>query len=342
MSLLLSKESRDLLSNRVSVGQSGDCSFEHGIYTCEDLSNRSHWGQCLLCSGMLGQLKDWLLGLPRLAALDTYVVPLLSKRGWIESSTILDNLHSIVYVALFYQVCFLLGKWFVFPVFVHWSHRKDEQKRRKLVHQSSVHFVSFIQSIVILYVAVECMWSENYRLEYPTALDRIFTSHRDTEVVCIFAVGYFTWDIYISTFYSTLPFVLHAVVSTLVFCIGLKPYIQYYAPVFLLFELSNPFLNIRWFAQRYLPRDNLILSCLQTLNNITLLVVFFLARICWGWLQIGKLVYDFYQVHTDPRFLKLETLIIVGGNLVLDVLNVVWFSTMVSIAIKTICNKNNK
>lgn len=270
------------------------------------------------------------------------MVPVLSKRGWIESSRILDNLHSILYVALFYQACFLLGKWFVFPVLTRWSPRKDPHKRQKLVHQSSVHFVSFIQSIVILYLSFECMWSDNYRLEYSTAIDRIFTSHRDTEVVCIFAVGYFIWDIYISVFYSTLPFVLHAVVSTLVFCIGLKPYIQYYAPVFLLFELSNPFLNIRWFTQRYLPKDNLLLNCVQTLNNLALLVLFFLARICWGWLQIAKLVYDFYQVHQDPRFLWPETLIIVGGNLILDVLNLVWFSTMVSIAIKTLRKKDKQ
>lgn len=289
----------------------------------------------------MGQLKDFLLELPPSTVLKAYVVPFLSERGWIESPTILENLHSIIYVALFYQACFLLGKWTLFPLLVRWSHRKDEHKRQKLVHQSSVHFVSFIQSIVILYVAFECLWSENYRLEYPTAVDRIFTSHRDTEVVCVFAVGYFAWDIYISVFYSTLPFVLHAVVSTLVFCIGLKPYIQYYAPVFLLFELSNPFLNIRWFAQRYSPRDSALLNGLQTVNNVVLLLMFFVARICWGWLQIGRLVYDFYQVHADPRFLPLETLIIVGGNLVLDVLNVVWFSTMVSIAIKTIRNKND-
>lgn len=288
---------------------------------------------------MLNWLKNFLLELPSPAVLQTFVVPFLSERNWIESQPILSNLHSIIYVALFYQACFLLGKWILFPPAAHWVHPQDASRRRKLVNQSSVHFVSFVQSIVILYVSFECLLSQNYRLEYPTAIDRVFTRHRDTEVVCIFAVGYFLWDIYISIFYSTLPFVLHAVVSTSVFCIGLKPYIQYYAPVFLLFELSNPFLNVRWFTVRYFSRNSKFLNCIQTVNNLVLLLMFFGARICWGWFQMGKLVYDFYQAYGDPRFLKLDTTIIVVGNLVLDVLNLVWFSTMVSIAFKTITNK---
>ncbi|QLL34299.1 hypothetical protein HG536_0G01580 [Torulaspora globosa] len=288
---------------------------------------------------MLSWLKNFLLELPSPAVIQTHVVPFLSERNWIVSQPILSNLHSIVYVALFYQTCFLLGKWVVFPPAARWMHPDDRDRRRKLVIQSSVHFVSFVQSIVVLYVCFECLVSQNYKSEYPTAADRIFTSHRDTEIVCVFAIGYFLWDIYISVFYSTLPFVLHAVVSTLVFCIGLKPYIQYYAPVFLLFELSNPFLNVRWFAVRYFRRASPLLSCVKTANNLVLLVTFFGARICWGWFQIGKLVYDFYQVRHDARFLELETAIIVLGNLVLDVLNLVWFSTMISIAFKTITKK---
>lgn len=291
---------------------------------------------------MLNWLKNFLLELPSPAVIHSYVNPWLEEKKWITSQPILSNLHSIVYVALFYQACFLLGKWILFPHAARWVHGEGKTKRRKLINQSSVHFVSFVQSIVILYVSFECLLSANYKFEYPTAIDRIFTRHRDTEVVCIFAIGYFIWDIYISVFYSTLPFVLHAVVSTLVFCIGLKPYIQFYAPVFLLFELSNPFLNVRWFTVRYFSRSNRFLNFIQTINNLALLLMFFCARICWGWFQIGKLVYDFYQVHTDPRFLTMETAIIVCGNLVLDVLNLVWFSTMVSIAFKTITGAKTK
>lgn len=216
----------------------------------------------------------------------------------------------------------------------------SSHSRKKLINQSSVHFVSFIQSVVILYVSFVCLLSDQYALEYQTAEQRVFKDHRDTEVVCVFAIGYFLWDIYISIFYSTLPFVLHALVSTTVFCIGLKPYIQYYAPVFLLFELSNPFLNLRWFSTKYFKGSkNRVLLFLQLLNNLLLLMMFFFARICWGWYQMGKLCYDFYQVHGNSNFLLCETIIIVVGNFILDILNLVWFSTMISVAFKTVTNK---
>lgn len=287
----------------------------------------------------LETLVQYILDLPQPAILRTHAIPFLTDQKLISSDSLLSNLHSIIYVALFYQACFLVAKWIIFPPLTH-LFKFAPDRRQKVVDQSAVHFVSFIQSVVILYISLNCLLSANYNTEYPTALDRIFNENRDTQIVCIFAIGYFTWDIYISVFYSTLPFVLHAVISTLVFCIGLKPYIQYYAPVFLLFELSNPFLNVRWFATKYLGHtSNKLLNLFQLLNNVSLLIVFFFARICWGWFQIAKLVYDFYQIHQDSRFLPYETAIIVVGNLVLDVLNLVWFSTMVSIAIKTITGK---
>lgn len=287
----------------------------------------------------LETLVQYILELPQPAILRTHAIPFLTDRKLITSDSLLSNLHSIIYVALFYQACFLVGKWIIFPPFIQLL-KVAPGRKQKLIDQSSVHFVSFIQSVVILYISLNCLLSPNYNTEYPTAIDRIFSENRDTQIVCIFAIGYFTWDIYISVFYSTLPFVLHAVISTLVFCIGLKPYIQYYAPVFLLFELSNPFLNIRWFATKYLGHtSNKLLDFLQLLNNVSLLIVFFFARICWGWFQIAKLGYDFFQTHQDPRFLPYETAIIVLGNLVLNVLNLIWFSTMVSIAIKTLTKK---
>lgn len=66
------------------------------------------------------------------------------------------------------------------------------------------------------------------------------------------------------------------------------------------------------------------------------MVVFFAARIAWGWFQIGKLCYDFYQVRNEPGFLVFDTIVILAGNFVLDILNVIWFSTMVSVAAKVL------
>lgn len=289
---------------------------------------------------LLGRLVRFLLALPQPTIVATSIVPFLSSKELITSDSILSNLHSIAYVAIFYQLCFILGQYVLFPPIAAFVSDSAHSKR-KLINQSAVHFVSLVQSIVILYVSISCLVSPQYSSENYTAEERIFNDHRDTEIVCVFAIGYFIWDIYISLFYSTLPFVLHALISTAVFCIGLKPYIQYYAPIFLLFELSNPFLNIRWFSTKYFKgTKNKLLLIFQLINNLLLLLVFFFARICWGWYQIGKLLYDFYQIHDQTGFLLCETIVIVTGNFILNVLNLVWFSTMLSIAVKTITNKS--
>lgn len=276
---------------------------------------------------------EYLLGLPAPAVLTTHVLPWCEQHGLITSREFASNLHTALYVALFYQVCFVVGKYLIFPPLVRWRKPHDAVK---LVDQSSVHFVSFVQSVVVLRLSIEFLLSEYYHPRFTDPWTRIFGTDGQTTAIVTFAMGYFLWDIYISSVYSTLPFVLHAVVSTVVFCIGMKPYIQYYGGVFLMFELSNPFLNIRWFCIKYSTRTNVLAQWFETANNLLLMLVFFLARIVWGWYQIANLAYDFWLVRHDPRFLPLDSIVIVVGNFVLDVLNVVWFSTMVSVAIKTV------
>lgn len=277
-----------------------------------------------------------------------HVIVFLKEHNIVSSEAILENLHSVLYVALAYQVWYLLALNFVFPPLTRWrlSHSKtpnDKKKAKTLNIQAAIHFVSLLQSIVVVYLSLLFLCDkEKSDFPYRDVDSRIFGRCRDTEVITIYAIGYFLWDMYISACHSTLPFVLHGAVSTTVFVIGLKPYIQYYAPVFLMFELSNPFLNFRWFGLKYLPTENRVCGILLLLNNLVLLLLFFGARIAWGWYQIARLTWDFVLVRNDDRFLLLDSCIIVGGNLILDALNAVWFSTMMAVAINTIRGKQKK
>ncbi|KAM3162575.1 TLC domain-containing protein [Lachancea thermotolerans] len=268
----------------------------------------------------------------------------LTRYGIITSPNILAHLHSVLYVALAYHAVFLASKWVLFPPLVRrrLAHSKDHSRRGRqgLVNQAALHFVSLVQSFVILYLCLSYWRTHGRGSSHPTAEQRVFRQERDTDTVCVFAIGYFVWDALISMVYSSAPFVLHGVVSAVMFLIGLKPYIQFYAPAFLLFELSNPFLNVRWFGIKFFPqlsdhnttRAARALNVFQLANNVALVLVFFGARIVWGWCQIFHLCRDFWQMRHDPRFLPLETLTIVSGNFVLDVLNVVWFSQMLLVA----------
>ncbi|SCV03121.1 LAMI_0H05644g1_1 [Lachancea mirantina] len=307
-------------------------------------------------------LVTFIMGLPCPVGVLTPVSTFLSSKKIITSPNLLMQMHSIVYVAIAYHIVFLVSQWILFPPLVRLrfacekpeNDKKpetkvdDEIKQADLVNQSAVHFVSLVQSLVILYLSLSYL-SGHGRSTHPTPESRVFSQSPKTDVVCVFAVGYFVWDALISVMYSSFPFVLHGVVSMVMFSIGLQPYIQYYAPAFLLFELSNPFLNFRWFGIKYLPQVSdrnhsfvaRVCNALQLANNVILMLVFLLARIVWGWLKIGELCYDFFQVRNDPRFRPLETAVIVAGNLTLDVLNVVWFSTMLGVA-KRIVSKRGR
>lgn len=57
-----------------------------------------------------------------------------------------------------------------------------------------------------------------------------------------------------------------------------RPFLNYYAPVFVLYELSSPFLNIHWF----LDKVNMTGSRAQWYNGMLLLSVFFCCRLVWG------------------------------------------------------------
>ena len=302
----------------------------------------------------LDRLIEAILAVPAPKVWSTKIIPGIRASGWVESEALLNNLHSILYVTAFYHLVFLLCAWFLLPKISQWKidslladekaknikveHKYSRIERAKsLSNQAALRLVSFLQTIIVLYLSISFLISkERGVIPYPDPSSRIFADTRETRVICIFAIGYFIWDALISAAYSTLPFVMHGVVSTAMYLIGIKPYLQYYAPVFLIFELSNPFLNIRWFASKYLPSENRLASRFQLFNNLIFLVTFFLGRIAWGWYQIVCLCYDFYMVSDDPRYLYWDSLIIVAGNLVLDVLNAYWFKTMVGVAIKAV------
>lgn len=295
-------------------------------------------------------LVDYIMGLPAQAVFTGPITSFLAKHGIVTSSNILANLHSVIYVAEAYHLVFLVSQWILFPPLVRWrlSHDADKSPRRynDLLNQSVVHFVSLVQSFVILYLSLGYI-RDHGTSTHPTPESRIFSESAETNVICVFAIGYFVWDALISLVYSSLPFVVHGVVSALMFTIGLKPYIQYYAPAFLLFELSNPFLNFRWFGIKFMPQlsaenqstSAAVCNVIQLLNNVMLICIFFGARIAWGWLKIYELAFDFYKVRNDPRFLFTESLVIVSGNFILDVLNVVWFSQMASVAKRIILKR---
>jgi hypothetical protein len=76
-----------------------------------------------------------------------------------------------------------------------------------------------------------------------------------------------------------------------------RPFVNYYGPVFILYELSTPFLNVHWFCDKL----NMTGGTLQWYNGITLLVMFFGSRLCWGTWQSVRVFQDVWKIlHMHP------------------------------------------
>jgi len=70
-----------------------------------------------------------------------------------------------------------------------------------------------------------------------------------------------------------------------------RPFCNYYGPVFILYELSSPFLNIHWFCDKL----NMTGSKLQWYNGMILLGTFFGCRLLWGTYQSLRVYQDVWH-----------------------------------------------
>ncbi|KAG7888632.1 hypothetical protein KL925_005273 [Ogataea polymorpha] len=201
----------------------------------------------------------------------------------------------------------------------------------------SMRIVSFIQSTLIVVLAIP-LFDNKYLNQ-----DRVFATTPYSEMYSTLAASYFVWDTAMSLRHLQhfgLGFLIHGVMASTVFLSGIRTQmIHYYSPIFLLFEVSTPFLNLRWVALKF---PELVPQWLALANNIVLISTFFGARIFWGWYQIYRLAGDLYAARHDPRFVLSTAIIILSTNFVLDILNAFWFSKMLTVAVATIMGRKDK
>lgn len=76
-----------------------------------------------------------------------------------------------------------------------------------------------------------------------------------------------------------------------------RPFLNFYSPTFILYELSSPFLNIHWF----LDKVNMTGSRAQWYNGMILLFVFFSCRLVWGTWQSVWVYVDMWRSLSNTR-----------------------------------------
>ena len=131
-----------------------------------------------------------------------------------------------------------------------------------------------------------------------------------------------------------------------------RPFVNFYGPTFILYELSSPFLNFHWFFDKL----HMTGSRPQWYNGIFLLSSFFCCRLLWGTYQSIRVAQDVWAaLHLDPLsrsakavFLEPDAervqmmrfagdydmplwlaVVYLSSNVVLNTLNFYWFGKMI-------------
>lgn len=164
-----------------------------------------------------------------------------------------------------------------------------------------------------------------------------------------FALGYFVWDLVMSAAYFDvfgIGFLAHAASAVVVFSFGFRPFVNYYGPIFILFELSSPMLNFHWFFDKL----NLTGSKPQLYNGLLLIATFFCCRIVWGPIQSFRVFRDVFYAYKNPPLTKDDgvpvplwlALLYLGSNAILNFLNYYWFGRMIDAVRKRFAPKSEK
>ncbi|EDO15666.1 hypothetical protein Kpol_1008p2 [Vanderwaltozyma polyspora DSM 70294] len=259
------------------------------------------------------------------------VDPFLQYSWYPESDNLfLLHLHEIFFSYLFYQIL----SSFIVPIANKqiFGHHYTSITSEKLKIDFDIHSVSMVQCTISLFLLAPV-------LTLPLGLNIVTYHDPYCSLVSAITIGYFVWDIIVCIRYYNLyglQFLIHGIISFYVFCITLIPFSQPWIGKFLLFEASTPFVNINWYIIQLTKtaKDGkaVVPTWFNVLNGILLMVVFFLVRIVWGFTAITLLVFEMWKIRDElPVLLSISCVLL---NLVMDFLNVFWFSKMIKIAKK--------
>ncbi|TCD63548.1 hypothetical protein EIP91_005294 [Steccherinum ochraceum] len=228
-----------------------------------------------------------------------------------------DHFSTLAYTAFFYTFLHIVVAPTLSPIVAPVSYAKLKGRRGR--NNWHIHLVSFVNAILLSYLSF-------ISLHHPELEeDKTFGWHESIGVLDAVAVGYFFWEFVDAVWnYTDFGFVLHGLICTILYTMTFRPFLGYYSPRFLLWELSTPFLNIHWL----LDKLDLTGSIYQYVNGILLLGVFFGVRLVYGIWMSSEFFVTLFNVRNEINTFYLVALAI--GNTVLNGLNIFWFYKMIA------------
>ncbi|KAG9253540.1 TLC domain-containing protein [Emericellopsis atlantica] len=274
-------------------------------------------------------------------------VPWLSNlvQPWCDSlnlTTLPLHVHEIIASALLYTVVFWPISPIVSKILAPEHYGKLSRKKRL---NWDAHVVSMVQSCLINALAIWVIWADDERRAMSWE-ERVWGYTGASAMVQAMAAGYFVWDLFVTSLNLDvfgLGTLAHAVAALLVYSLGFRPLVNYYSCVFILWELSTPFLNVHWFMDKV----GMTGSRAQLYNGVLLLATFGICRLVFGTWQSYLVMKDLLlAVNASPTFEKegLATMMYVDShttapwwaagayllsNLTLNGLNFYWYFAMI-------------
>ncbi|TVY88232.1 putative TLC domain-containing protein [Lachnellula willkommii] len=219
----------------------------------------------------------------------------------------------------------------------------------------NMHCVSLVQSVSISVLALWVMGADQER-KTMNLEERLWGYTGAAGMVQALATGYFLFDLSVMIRYLDVfgvGMLTHASSCLLTYTLGFRPVFNYYGCVFMLYELSTPFLNIHWFFDKL----GMTGSKAQLYNGLALVSVFFSCRLVWGAyssFNIYKDVWDSLHITNDMKFDSRPEMMVygqdrslpwwlvalyLGGHVTLQVLNVFWLGRMIAAIRKRFSSK---
>ncbi|CAD6572287.1 MAG: hypothetical protein ASARMPREDX12_005094 [Alectoria sarmentosa] len=238
-----------------------------------------------------------------------------------------------------------------------------------------VHVVSLAQSLLINTLALWVFWADEERGRMGWEA-RVWGYTGAGGMIQGFAAGYFLWDLSVCAGNVGVfgwGLLAHAVAALVVFSLGFvsisptvlrRPFVNFYGPTFILYELSSPFLNFHWFFDKL----HMTGSRPQWYNGMFLLSSFFCCRLVWGTYQSIRVSQDVWAaLHYDPLTMTSKAvfepdagsveimrfagdypmpawlaIVYMSSNLVLNTLNFYWFGKMIETIRKRFAESKDK
>lgn len=179
----------------------------------------------------------------------------------------------------FYFLALFLEQPFIFKLVEDWITKQVKLPKPKIdailsgIHVRSVGAVfNTIQVSLALYALMDPdLWKDTWHAVTPLS-----------QIILVISAGFFWWDIAVSIRRAKTDgteFIMHgALCFAFYLYTTLSRNYHFYGCGFLLWEMSTPFVHLRWFLYKIGKSG----SKLYLYNGILMMLVFCLCRICWG------------------------------------------------------------